>query len=58
LVSNILQKTDTNNSLLEHRVRLWLRTNASLSDELAIDLIKSRIQSSHSFHGFVLDNFP
>lgn len=35
-----------------------MRNNATLSDELCIELIKNRLRSSHSFQGYVLDNFP
>lgn len=35
-----------------------MRSNAVLSDELTIELIKNRLNSSKCYHGFVLDNFP
>jgi len=58
MVSQIVKNEDCNNSLLEHKVRLWMRSNVAISDELSIDLIRARINSSRAVHGFVLDNFP
>jgi len=58
MVTDILTGINELNSALNIKVKVHMRNNATLSDELCIELIKNRLKSSKSYYGFVMDNFP
>jgi len=48
MVSDILTGKNELNSALNIKVKVHMRNNATLSDELSIELIKNRLRSSMS----------